>query len=176
MGSDQGFVVDNLGDVGVPIPCPAAKLQHYDEAVWLLNAEAVQAPAFPAVSHSGSMRRAPGAVSQAVGPTSCAQHKRREPRHWGSLYYGACLRGVSHGIGSTVFDKFIQIRSGNRTMKPSRWNLHRRQGFCVDHIVLADDLVEEQNIRGERIDLVVSQRQRHIERHERRVKSNTVVA
>src|SRR5215470_3339573 len=56
------------------------------------------------------------------------------------------------------------IRIGQDEVVPV-WHLYLRQGFCVHDVVLADQLVEGENVSSERVDLAVSERTRRVIRH-----------
>ena len=56
------------------------------------------------------------------------------------------------------------VRVPNDEIVPVR-HLHLRQGLGVHHLVLADDLVEREDVGGERVKLVVGQRFRDREGH-----------
>ncbi len=56
------------------------------------------------------------------------------------------------------------IRIGHDEVVAVR-HLHLRQRFRIHRIAVADQLVERKKIGGERIDLVVAERSRHVVRH-----------
>src|SRR5262249_48162450 len=99
-------------------------------------------------------------------PMSALPRKRTNSR---ALDFVSFVPGADSCTAAKYIVMFLalwrSLPTSERVKSVSVWHPHFREGLCIEDSILANNAVELQDIGDHRVDLVIGQRFRFVERH-----------